>query len=504
MTKKNYRTLMGASVAWLVMTGTALADVTAAEVWDSWKEYAESIGQSIEVGSETSDSGTLTLRDVKIGMEVPDASMSGTLEMLELRERGDGTVMITMSQDYPLAVSMNPPDGEALDLGLVIRQDGMALIASGGDGEISYDYTASELSVDVDSMFVGGQNVAPTIRFVMSNLDGNYGMAAGDVRRIDSAMTAGAMTVDVDFVDPKSGAQMVMTGTVEQLSSESAATLPMVIDMEDPSWVFGDDFGATGSISTGAADYTMTMDDGTDRFAATGGSDSSTLQFSLLDSVVSYGGTSTGMEYRLSGSQIPFPEVAIGMEETEFDLTMPLKKTEDPADFGLLTKIVGLTVSDEIWSMFDPGQVLPRDAATAIIDVSGKLKWLINFGDPEAMGSMDEAPPAELYALTINDITLSLAGALVEGQGDFTFDPTDTVTFDGMPAPTGQIDFTIVGVNGLMDKLIQMGLLPQDQAMGARMMLGLFARPGDGPDTLVSKIEVNGDGTVFANGQQLQ
>ena len=64
---------------------------------------------------------------------------------------------------------------------------------------------------------------------------------------------------------------------------------------------------------------------------------------------------------------------------------------------------------------------------------------------------------------------------------------------------------SIFGANGLMDKLVVMGLLPQEQAMGARMMLGLFAKPGDGPDSLVSKIEVDGaTGGISANGQQLQ
>ena len=51
---------------------------------------------------------------------------------------------------------------------------------------------------------------------------------------------------------------------------------------------------------------------------------------------------------------------------------------------------------------------------------------------------------------------------------------------------------------------IQMGMLPQEQALGARMMMGVFATPGDGDDTLVSKIEVNDQGHVLANGQRLQ
>ncbi|MGI9393360.1 MAG: DUF2125 domain-containing protein, partial [Boseongicola sp.] len=68
----------------------------------------------------------------------------------------------------------------------------------------------------------------------------------------------------------------------------------------------------------------------------------------------------------------------------------------------------------------------------------------------------------------------------------------------------GVANLMLVGGNGLLDKLVGMGLLPDEQAMGARMMMGLFARPGDGPDTLVSTIEVNEDGSVLANGQRIK
>jgi hypothetical protein len=61
----------------------------------------------------------------------------------------------------------------------------------------------------------------------------------------------------------------------------------------------------------------------------------------------------------------------------------------------------------------------------------------------------------------------------------------------------------LVGGNGLLDKLVAMGLIPKDQAMGARMMMGMFARPGDGVDTLTSTIEFKDKG-LFANGQRLQ
>jgi hypothetical protein len=56
-------------------------------------------------------------------------------------------------------------------------------------------------------------------------------------------------------------------------------------------------------------------------------------------------------------------------------------------------------------------------------------------------------------------------------------------------------------VNGLMGKLVQMGLLPQDQATMGQMMLGMFS-VATGDDQLTSTIEVT-NGKILANGQPL-
>jgi len=112
--------------------------------------------------------------------------------------------------------------------------------------------------------------------------------------------------------------------------------------------------------------------------------------------------------------------------------------------------------------------------------------------------------PGQLCALNVNSLILSAVGAELTGNGAFTFDNSDLTTFDGLPRPEGKLDLKLVGANVLIDKLVGMGLLPEDQAMGARMMMGLFARPGDGEDTLVSTIEVTPEGALMANGQRLQ
>jgi hypothetical protein len=131
--------------------------------------------------------------------------------------------------------------------------------------------------------------------------------------------------------------------------------------------------------------------------------------------------------------------------------------------------------------------------------VSGKANWLVDIFDPAIADAPMDAAPGEIHALTVNEILLRLAGAELTGSGDFT------VNNDApMPMPAGTLNLQLTGGNALIDKLVQMGLLPEDQAMGARMMLGLFARPGGGEDTLVSEITVQEDGAVLANGQRIR
>jgi hypothetical protein len=194
--------------------------------------------------------------------------------------------------------------------------------------------------------------------------------------------------------------------------------------------------------------------------------------------------------------------VKFGFGESAFNVLMPASKSETPQDIAFLTKIVDLTVSEDIWGLFDPGATLARDPATFILDAKGTGRWLADIMDPAYQADGME-PPGELNSLDLTQFLVKAAGAEVGATGGLTFDNSDLESFDGVPAPTGQINVTIKGVNKLIDNLIAMGLLPDDQAMGFRMMLGAFTRPGAGPDEVTSLVEFK-DGGLFANGQQLQ
>jgi hypothetical protein len=211
-----------------------------------------------------------------------------------------------------------------------------------------------------------------------------------------------------------------------------------------------------------------------------------------------------GANMAASGAEIPVPEVRIGLGEFLVSFAMPLLAAPEPADFTVVTRLVDLTLSDDLWGMVDPAGQFPRDPATLVIDTAGQATLTTSLMDETAMAALGEAPPGTLESLNLNALQLTLGGANLTGEGALTFDNTDLETFGGVPAPTGTINLSATGVNGLIDKLVSMGVVPEDQAMGARMMLSMFANVADdGSDSMTSAIEFRDKG-LFVNGQQLQ
>jgi hypothetical protein len=262
----------------------------------------------------------------------------------------------------------------------------------------------------------------------------------------------------------------------------------------------------SGRFEHGGGTSTFTVQDGDETMNGNTRTDSGDLEFAMSQEQMRYGGSANGLAMSFSGADVPFP-IEIAMEKSAFGLTAPISESEEPQDFALSVTLGDFTMSDMIWAMFDPAGALPRDPATVAIDLAGKAKMFVDMMDPDQMAEMETGQEmfGELNALTINDITVRAAGAELTGVGDFTFDNSDLASFGGMPAPEGEANLKLVGGNGLLDKLVEMGLVPEDQAMGARMMMGLFSVPSEQKDdTLTSTIVVNEEGHVLANGQRVK
>ena len=254
----------------------------------------------------------------------------------------------------------------------------------------------------------------------------------------------------------------------------------------------------TGTATHGPLTYSMAFDNPEGSFQMAAAAEGGTLEGSLDGSGLRYGGSTDNVTMTVSGSEIPLPQVTLRMAQSSGLFQMPVVPGDGPQDFALVLRLTDLEIDDMIWSIFDPMSALSREPATLVIDLGGTAIVSEDFTSPEYAESDIEEAPGQLESLDINAFELSLAGAELTGSGAFSFD-NETET----PVPSGSARLMLVGGNALLDTLVGMGLVQEEQAMGARMMLGLFARP-EGADTLVSDIEVTEDGQVLANGQRIR
>ncbi|MBD1206512.1 MAG: DUF2125 domain-containing protein [Rhodobacteraceae bacterium] len=515
------RRLAGSTALVMILAAPAMADVTPEQVWENWLALAEGNGQTVTTESVARDGDTLVVSGVKLGIAQDGMTGQGTIDEMRFTDQGDGTVAVTMSEAYPIALTFDPPadevGGEPTTVTIDITQPGLSILASGDTTETTYDFTAPTLTIALGSIEgVAAEAIDTTATATLTNVTGKYlfaaGAAEGAVSDLTSSFAADTLTLAISGSDPDpspsegeaaAGPSTVKFNmTVADITGTTNGTLLSAAAMADMAAALQAGFATEGTINAGATTYDMEVTDPTGLTKINGTGASTSLGFAMDASRLSYSVGSKGVTMSMSAPTIPFPQVNLNYGEASFSFLMPVGPTQEPADFSFLTRIVDLTVSDEIWAIFDPTAQLPRDPATLVIDTKGTAKLTTNLMDPVAMEAMGDAPPGELNALDITELRAKIAGAELTGSGALTFDNTDLVSFGGIPAPTGQIDLKLVGGNTLMDKLVQMGLLPEDQAMGFRMMLSMFAN-ATGEDELSSVLEFR-DGGFFANGQQLQ
>mmetsp|Transcript_12621 Transcript_12621/g.20082 ORF Transcript_12621/g.20082 Transcript_12621/m.20082 type:complete len:502 (-) Transcript_12621:78-1583(-) len=479
----------------------AWADVTADEVWSNWRDSMTGFGYEISA-TESTEGDVLTVNGLAMSMDIPeeDASVAVDLGTLAFENVGDGTVRVVVPENAPILVKLLD-DTETVEIALTMTSSDMDNIVSGTAEAMVYDYAASKLDLIVDRIVVDGETVPDIdIALTFANLAGRSQTTFGDVISSVQKGSIGNVSLIAKGVDPDSGENFDLSVTGAGLEVDGTASVPTGDYGEDVAAFFADGFAIEGSYALQSTTMNVNfMEDGTP--GSLGYTSGPAVVGVDMDSEgMAYDGTVTNVALNVASPEFPLPiDVSVG--EMGYGFAVPLAASDEQQEFGLTVKMLDLSVSEMLWGMFDPGQVLPRDPANLLVDLSGLATVAIDI-----LTLDDDSPeiPGELNALNINDIQLNLAGAALEGAGSFTFDNTDMESFDGFPRPEGSLDVKIAGINGLMDKLISMGLLPEEQAMGARMMMGMFTQPGDGDDTLVSKIEVNDKGQVLANGQRLK
>lgn len=493
------RTLTTTSI-FALFAGPALADLTAEDVLADQLSQVRIYGLDAQTTGQSKSGDTLTVNGMVATAEVPEGTMSFTIGGMELVEQGDGTVRMVYPDEMPIAIT-GTMDGEDFGLEMVLRQSGTENIVSGTPENIRYDFSSSNMTIG-DVRFSAPEEAMEmdmNMEISMSGLAGFMALGSGTVRDYEIDFASQAMNAVIAFAEPGGEGSFNLTFDVADLAAAYSGKLAQQELMGSFAQSIQAGNATNGTATIGATNYTFAGSGPEGAFEGSMSSAGSDFDFAMGPQGIDYSTTSRDISLTFGGDAIPFPPMTFKMAETGGRFALPVVPGEDPQDFAIGLSFVGLELDQMLWGMFDPAGQLPRDPATVIVDLSGEVVLTQDIFDPANAEMMMMAPPGQINGLDINKVEVTVAGAQLTADGAFTFNNEM-----GIPMPAGTANLMLTGGNALLDTLVGMGLVPEDQAMGARMMMGMFAIPGDGPDTLVSTIEVKEDGAVLANGQRIR
>ncbi len=504
---KQFSTLKAPLTAAILLGATPVfADVAPTDVWGDWKSQMAGFGYDI-TAKETLSGPDLQVSELQMRVEMPEEGGNVTVKMagMTFHDNGDGTVAVQLPAIMPLDILVEAEGEDPVDIKVNYTTTGLSMIVSGTPDSMTYNYTAASMGMALAEIMAEGETVdLGEASITLNNVSGSASTSGSALKNRKQDFRAEALFYNVEMANPDNAEeQLKLTGQINDLSARSTSAMSENVDMENMAAALKAGFAVDGNFeyAGGQSEFSFVGDG--ENVSGSSASESGSFALSMNADQIAYSLGSSGTKLSLRSSDLPFP-VELALAETGFDIAIPVAKTEDPQDFRFGLKLDGFTMSDMIWGMFDPAAQLPRDPATIAFNLTGKVKILADIFDPATMESLDDAAPGELHALDINSLAVRAAGAELTGKGAFTFDNSDLQSFDGMPRPEGALNLALTGGNALLDTLVAMGFLPEDDANGARMMMGMFAVPGDGPDSLKSTIEVNDQGHLMANGQRLK
>lgn len=486
----------------MLMGSTASYALTADQVWQSWKDAGAMVGLEVTAATENNSGGVLTLN----GVSIAPAGIAGiTISDMVLTEAADGSVTIAPGADIALALA-----GETTG-SVKLTHDGLTLTAREADGGLAYDYAAAKLDIAYDTTAPGMSfdgSPAPEVKssgtFGFANLSGTYSDTPGANRAFGLDLMAETLAYSTSTDDPAMELKQTTTSETQGVELALDVVLPtsmsaggMTAAPADFGTALQEGLAISFSTKQGESNGTMTQDSPYMPMALTIKAGGGEASGAFNKDVLSLKSTGAGIEIDGTSGMLPVP-VKVTTGPVEFGITSPVTAVDAAAEFGFLVKISQLNLNEEAWGLIDPTGALKRDAADLTIDLSGMTK--IDVPAMIAAGETGSEPPVPApESLEITDVSVKVAGASAGATGAFTFDNSM-----GMPMPMGEANVVVTGANALIDGLITTGLITEDDAMGARMMMGMFMAPGANPDELTSKIEMKEGFAVFVNGQQIQ
>lgn len=509
--------LTGASVI-AMMAGSAMAQVSAEDVWASEVALYEAMGLTVS-GSPQRAGATLTLPEVGLDLVLPFDLGSAFYRFgpIVLTEGGDGSVSLTYGDGSRMTAAFSLVLVEEMEVfvsgEIDVAFETYVARATGTPGAILWD-----ISADVMEMSLGSLRVEGELDLGAAEIDARVGLAGyrSEVEtRHDAAGVSQSIEVEIaetvtDFSFVMDGVDSRSVSAAYDTASSGVIVLPAGgVDFLNIAPALRD--GLTISLSaTGGQTVTQNM---TRVFGTVMSEDAQSIAslyqgFSLDAAGLSLGAFADGITVDFAGGEeMPFP-VSAAIDRAGMGFTIPLLASEEPQDWGFDFGIEGLSVDEGIWSLIDPMASFPRDPATFVIDVSGTAVVSTDLTDVMGLEAAFEAAmmqgtfPVMPQSLTVNRAEIAALGATATGTADF-FLPENPAMFEGIPLPVGQAGAVLTGLNGLIDRGEGLGLFSSEELMGFRLGLGFIGRV-TGEDEITSQVEFGADGGISLNGMRIR
>ncbi len=498
-------TLGGAVTAAVCLAAAPGWSMTVDEAWQAMKDDYAALGMTMTSGSVDKSGGVMTVSDIVISHASGGSSITFDVSTLTLTETGSDVVLTRPDTDgIGFVFRSDSAASKPTRIKGVITDPGGRTVVSRQETATRYDYDASRMTVEVTSLKVDGEKLKGAFNLEMAGIKSGLSSDISNNVYLQT-LSADTMSMVLDMKDPRNSRNAAeITATIADFSSDVSGDFNTLI-FYSPEALENQDisaFSGTYSHRFGQTEMIIHVTDAGEsldmQIAASGADATGALKGGTVTSDVSIRDAGLTM----SGSDIPLPQIKAKLSELAYGTSLPLAKTDDFAPADLRIRLGGLEIDKAIWSLFDPGAVLPRDPIDFSVDVSGKVKWLANLFDEDEMLSMIDTddPGIQVSEATINELLLSALGAKFTAGGSFTFDNSDRTTFNGLPAPKGTVTMSLTGLNGLMTRLAKLKVLPKEQIVMVKGMIGMIAQPGEGGDEYVSQIKVKPNGKILANG----
>ena len=477
--------------------GPALA-LTADQVWADWQRLATSAGTPLTATTRR-DGDRLVLSRLTLAIGISADPSTLRLDRLILRDNPDGTVAVLLPDSFP--VTLDAPGPATPPVTFTTSAPGLAITIAGIGPTAAFDITAPSLTVTLPPG-TGSATVAVADLTLRHATD-----FTAPRNTIASTLAIGTLHADFATTDGVDG-----TVTLD-LSAFSAGldadVLAAVLTRANPVPVdiirtLSQDVRLTAFLTHGPLSMTVKgsqPDEPPLDVALTAASGEARIGIDAAGVRYAVSSGATRIDAVLNDPTLPVSTVGLGYAQAAFGFSSGVGTDAQP--FSAHFRLIDLALDDPLWAAADPATTFPRTPITIDQAISGtyaiKPEALLPGWQPKS----EDDVPFDILALSLDTLLLKGLGASLTGTGALTFDPTDLVTFDGVPAPTGTLSFAATGINALIDRAADAGLIPPDDLTGLRLGLAFIAKPGNAPDTLTSKVEFVGK-SLLLNGQKLR